>query len=339
MGNLLTASKRTAELLVPIYDVLATCGIKREEAEYFCSPKCLIIMHLLADLEPLFMGKFLKRLDSDDAVIIDVFAESARMMEQLNDVSTPLLNAFLDGLYEDQNGNVCINNMNGDDILLNYTHRPSPVNVSKLDKIKENASDLKQKVLENIKSNIESQSQDSTIVEYTSCFDLSRQDIGLEERIELLKKLYSIYGEDYWHSVTDENALGLLAADKWCVQIKYPAKLDCTSEQIVKQFQNLWHVLNKEWIKKKKGTSTRKFWSDIIKQHGYMCTDLLKLVQILCSISPGTGPLERSYSRLARICRKDRNWLKTTSMEVLWLLSIFRLKDDLFDQARVEMSK
>ena len=94
--------------------------------------------------------------------------------------------------------------------------------------------------------------------------------------------------------------------------------------------------------KKDKNVGTKEFWSEqIIGQYGYICKELLELVQVLFSISPGTGPLERSYSQLARICRKDRNWLMTTSMETLWFLAIFGLKDDdhLFDLARVQLSK
>ena len=51
MGNLLTSSKQNTELLVPLSDVLASCNIKKEEATYFMSPKCLGIMHTLADVE------------------------------------------------------------------------------------------------------------------------------------------------------------------------------------------------------------------------------------------------------------------------------------------------
>ena len=42
-----------------------------------------------------------------------------------------------------------------------------------------------------------------------------------------------------------------------------------------------------------------------------------------------TGPLERSYSKLAKTCYKDRNRLLSTHLESLYLLSV--LKGHTFD--------
>ena len=84
MGYLLTSSKRSVELLVPLSDVLASCDIKSEFASYFLSPKCMAIMHILGDVESVFMEKFIRRLDGDNSVIIDVFHESETAVSDLN---------------------------------------------------------------------------------------------------------------------------------------------------------------------------------------------------------------------------------------------------------------
>ena len=239
MGNLLTASKRSSEMFVPIYDVISTCGINREEVEYFCSPQCLTVMRVLADLEPPFMAKFLKRLDADDAVIIDVYSESERMVDTINSTETKNFDLFVDGLYEDPNGNVCLKNTSsGDDILLNYTRRPGrgAHGRTKVDTIKAQAYNLKKKIMDNLKENINSQKQSDTIVEFASCFDMSR-NIGPDEQVKLLENLHGIYGTDFTHHVTDEEALEDLAKDNWCVRVKYPAKVECSKEELVCQFR------------------------------------------------------------------------------------------------------
>ena len=45
----------------------------------------------------------------------------------------------------------------------------------------------------------------------------------------------------------------------------------------------------------------------MLEQYAYLATEFFELINIVVSISPGTGPLERSYSKLERICKKDRN--------------------------------
>ena len=98
-------------------------------------------------------------------------------------------------------------------------------------------------------------------------------------------------------------------------------------------------VLGKSFCKKAKKKphqlDTKDFWKHMIEQFGYLAPEVFQLINILVSISPGTGPLE-SYSKLEKICKKDRNNLGPRSIENLWLLAIYQLKDDdsLFDEVR-----
>ena len=108
MGYIVTSSKRCSELLVPLADVLASCDIKKENASYFLSPKCITIMHILGDVEEVFMEKFIQRLDGDSSMIIDVFHESENDVAALNNIKMILFNLFLDGLTEDDNGNIVL---------------------------------------------------------------------------------------------------------------------------------------------------------------------------------------------------------------------------------------
>ena len=108
MGYILTSSKRCTELLVPLADVLASCDIKKENALCFLSLKCIAIMHILGDIEEVFMEKFIQWLDGDNSVIIDVFHESENAVAALNNIKATLFNLFVDGPTENDNSNIVL---------------------------------------------------------------------------------------------------------------------------------------------------------------------------------------------------------------------------------------
>ena len=95
-----------------------------------------------------------------------------------------------------------------------------------LDEIKVQAVDLQEKIVENLRENIKEQMQDDTIV----------------DRIENLEKLYNIYFSYCSHFVEEDDSE---FSDNWEVQIKYPAKIDCSKEDLVKEFRSLWRVFNR----------------------------------------------------------------------------------------------
>ena len=63
MNYLLQAYTQVTNILDSVCDVLTTIDIKEEERSYFMSPKCMIILHLLADLETVFTKHYLRKLD------------------------------------------------------------------------------------------------------------------------------------------------------------------------------------------------------------------------------------------------------------------------------------
>ena len=85
--------------------------------------------------------------------------------------------------------------------------------------------------------------------------------------------------------------------------ILYKRKL----EKLVQEFSNLWPVFNR-----------------ILPQYTIAHPNICDLVRILLAVAPSTGPLERSYSKLAKICYKDRNQLLSANMEILYLLSTLK---------------
>lgn len=63
------------------------------------------------------------------------------------------------------------------------------------------------------------------------------------------------------------------------------------------------------------------FFEHILSNHTITHPDVTELLRILIAVAPSTGPLERSYSKLAKICYKDRNQILSENLEVLYLLS------------------
>ena len=170
--------------------------------------------------------------------------------------------------------------------------------------------------------------QASTVVEFASLFDLNRK-LGKEKRIEHLKKLHLIYCKEYVHTVPDGEKGDL---HEFTLKIKYPPKITCSESDLVAEMNSLWPTITKSWLKYKDSkpvsSRIRRFWTDIISEHAIDYPNLCDMVMLLLAISPGTGPVERSFSKLAKICYKDRGNMNPSTMENLYLLSSMNIKED-----------
>ena len=124
--------KLDVENIVLLPDVLAPANIKPVEQSYFSSQVFMIVLHLLADLEKSFLNYCLRPLDTNSGLIIEVYNTSLTDADYLNnDFETNLFESFIQGLYEDDYGNVI---MKGN-IALNYTHRQRRNVNSKLEEV------------------------------------------------------------------------------------------------------------------------------------------------------------------------------------------------------------
>lgn len=65
---ILIAQKQTIVNLVPLCDVGATATLKLNEDAAFMSSQSMIILHQLADLEPVFLSRSLKVLDKNNSL-------------------------------------------------------------------------------------------------------------------------------------------------------------------------------------------------------------------------------------------------------------------------------
>ena len=168
------------------------------------SAKSMIILHILADLESAFIGSLLRKSDSDDSLIIEAYHCAVQFAEGTrNKFDTPLLDAFLGGVQVDNHGNVLVKIKIGESthvITLNESSCPVGrfgAQPDKVAKIHDLARELKEKIDEIIISNVLNQAQD-TLVEYSSCFDLTAP-FALDARLENLQKLHSIFCKEYSH--------------------------------------------------------------------------------------------------------------------------------------------
>ena len=156
-------------------------------------------MHILADLEEPFKKYFLRCLDTDNGVIIDIFRINLEFVSKLKELKFDKLNSFLDNIQMDDNGNLSVlvevaSNIH--EVELNYTHRPARGNGDRISNLKKEAEKLKDSIVKNLIENIEDQNQSGTLFEYASAFDLHRR-IDLDARILYLRDLAKVYCKDY----------------------------------------------------------------------------------------------------------------------------------------------
>ena len=337
MSNLLTSSAQTVENLFPICDTLASCDIKVENREYFMSPKGLMTLHLLADLEHVFVPSLLRKVDRDQTFIVEVYGASQKFLDKLNDFHTPLFDEFIHGLDVDDYGNVIYEKSipgKGDhQITLQIQSRPRRGGVNILDQIKNSSAELREKVIDNLRENIQDQMQEDTVVHYASCFDLTLP-LAKEDRFDLARKLFRVYGTEYSHEVVDDGEHMAEPVSSffttWNVTIKYKPKLECSEDEFMTELEAIWPVFNRTWgrFKALKVDALFAFYCHIIDNHYINFPNVCELLLILMSFSPNTSPLERSYSKLAKICYKDRNRLGQSNLETLYLLAVHKITSE-----------
>ena len=244
MSHLLTSSAQTVENLFPICDTLAFCDIKVENREYFMSPKGQITLHLMADLEYVFVPSLLRKVDRDQTFIVEVYGASQKFLDKLDDFPTPLSDAFTHGLDVDEYGNVIYEKLipgkGTHQITLQTQSRPRRGGVSILDEIKKSSAEIRELVIDNLRENIQDQMQEDTVVQYATCFDLTLP-LSKDKRFDLARKLFRVYGTDYSHEVFDDGEHMSEPVSsfftEWNITIKYKSKLECSEEDFMNELE------------------------------------------------------------------------------------------------------
>ena len=84
-------------------------------------------------------------------------------------------------------------------LIIQINHKGESLK-GKVDIIKEIIFKIKGGIITNIVKNVNHQCQAGSLTESASAFNLNRL-IGLDERFNQIRKLYSLYGMNYIHSV------------------------------------------------------------------------------------------------------------------------------------------
>ena len=148
--------------------------------------------------------------------------------------------------------------------------------------------------------------------------------------VEYLKELYAIYCISFNHKVLqNEDDKSNFKGHITAIKIKYEPKVDCTQEQIVKEFRSVWPVINRVWLqfKNEKKGALKRFFIFILDNYMIQYPNICELIPIMLSASSATGPLERSYAKLAKICYKDRNALHSKNIKILYLLAVLQIEN------------
>ena len=98
------------------------------------------------------------------------------------------------------------------------------------------AEKLKDSLSKTIIRNIKDQSQNETLEEFPFAFNMNCR-IGLQQHLPLIKKIHTIYGLNYEHTVPQN-------WESYKVILMHEQKTDCTEEQLCNKFTNLWQVFN-----------------------------------------------------------------------------------------------
>ena len=138
--------------------------------------------------------------------------------------------------------------------------------------------------------------------------------IDLDKRMEYIEQLGNIYCKDYVHNVKDDDECW----GTYQVSLKYPKKIDCSPDPLLSKMRSFWPACNKIWPEfcENKKSGDFKFWEKMclmyFVSHPYIC----ELVKLLFNTSPENGHQEISYSKLAKLCYKDRNKRLSKNIEV-----------------------
>ena len=95
MAYLLKAAAHSVKFLVPLSNVLVTLDVKKEQRDVFPTPKSMFVLHAHADLEKPFQKQFLKALNTDQSIAIDVYRINSTFARSLGTIIEVILSPYV----------------------------------------------------------------------------------------------------------------------------------------------------------------------------------------------------------------------------------------------------
>ena len=189
MAHFLNSCKVFDDMLAAVYDTMYTRGIRVDERDLFSAMNVYIIK-VMAYLQPKFEGTFLRQANLLMSMVFNLSDSFSKLMEQFE---TLLADAFWESLKFDTNGNLLAQTRcagNSHTMMLNHLHKPTRhiTEEERLDKVKTDLLDVKEKIKTNIIQNVREQCDVETYYYYWSGLDLSVK-LSILERKDRLRDL------------------------------------------------------------------------------------------------------------------------------------------------------
>ena len=116
------------------------------------------------------------------------------------------------------------------------------------------------------------------------------------------------------------------------VTLHYPALLQCSETEFVKEFTDAWSSLNRLYLKEYNAKSNKthavqqlKILQEFINNYSIVYPNVSELFLILISSPANTSCIERGFTFLEMICSKRRNHITPSHLETLFLLASLKI--------------
>ena len=216
--------------MVPLYDTMMSPNVIPEKRDRFFTCTNLYCLKLLCDIQPHFSASYLRKVDRSSALVSEVYGTAHGAAEKIMTVDTPIADKFLNGLKIDKKGNLLVEPPGNHTLSLNQHHKcpRGQTYDTVLEGLKKKLSTLKEKVLQNIKGNIEDQCPDDSYFYSWSALDLCNKT-SLEERQTRLTSVIELFCTEQLHTVSrytnqKEEDIEPSSWEDFTVKINYPKK-------------------------------------------------------------------------------------------------------------------
>ena len=296
---------------------------------------------MVSDIDPFFSGKLLQPSDKSNLLVTTVYNRASSVAANIgDDFVTESETEFMDSLQLDENGNLgCTVNIGGkmQRLHLNRHSKPSRSRTSEqiVQSIKDDLTDIKHRILKNIKDNIEDQCDENTFYYCWSGLDLELK-LPLQLRIDRLRDIVSRFCSERVHVVqkfaspNHDREEDPTVPDKWEgyeMHLHYPSKINCTEEKMLVEIKADWPSIGKLCMvevnkaKGKRPLDQLSVWQQFVKEHSTEFPNMCQLIQIMVATAANTSPLERSYTKLQMVAAKRRHHFEPKNLEILCLLA------------------
>ena len=236
----------------------------------FFTAKKLYTLKVVSNIKPLFSKKFLRPSDKSNLLVSTVYNCAFSVADNIgDDFVKKSATEFLDSLQLDENGNLNSSMKTGDKMHKLCFNRHSKPSCSQnreeiVQSIKHDLTDIKQRILKNIKENIEDQCDENAFYYCWSGLDLEMK-LSLQICINRLRDIFGRFCSEHIHVIQTfaspdhdqgEDPIVPDKSEDYETYLHYPPKTDCTKEELLKEMKTSWASTGKLWMGEKSKTTS-----------------------------------------------------------------------------------